>query len=347
VEEQVMDAYSFMVQQRTFDIHGYALNPSTAASGSQPVVGSLADAETNGYSAIDAIRPSRSTRREQKRKRGGKGDAGVVDGDDAYMGPWAAYESEKVAEIIEDDPEADEEWQVEKKRREEAKEAAQEKMKEAKVEKSIFHGKELTDYAGRTYMHIPTDTDVKLNPSDGATPPNAYLPERCVHTWVSLGFRLRDQADNVDWSQQGCLAYQAIPQEWSFAPQWKHGHKDQGKLKSACTWDTAHTSSCGTSTTRATVCELSSVIHKPSRMFPSTTADPSSSRLPTIDTSNSGIPKLVNVSKSFRMARSQMSSSTTRTAISKTSLWPVCRTRRLSRYVVSYTTLGRIKADPS
>jgi hypothetical protein len=47
-------------------------------------------------------------------------------------------------------------------------------------------GKDLTDYAGRTYMHIPTDLDVKLNPSDGAPPPNAYVPERCVHTWVRL-----------------------------------------------------------------------------------------------------------------------------------------------------------------
>lgn len=33
-------------------------------------------------------------------------------------------------------------------------------------------------------MHIPTDKDVKLNPADGATPPNAYVPERCIHTWV-------------------------------------------------------------------------------------------------------------------------------------------------------------------
>lgn len=33
-------------------------------------------------------------------------------------------------------------------------------------------------------MHIPTDTDVKLNPSEGAEPPNAYLPERCIHTWT-------------------------------------------------------------------------------------------------------------------------------------------------------------------
>jgi pre-mRNA-processing factor 17 len=140
VEEQAMDAYSFMVQQRTFAVHGYALNPSTSASSSQPVVGSLEDGQANGFSAIDAIRPSKSTRREQKRKRGGKGDAGVVDGEGAYMGPWAAYESEKVDEVVEVDEEAEEEWQVEKKRREEAKEAAVEKMKEAKVEKSIFHG---------------------------------------------------------------------------------------------------------------------------------------------------------------------------------------------------------------
>jgi pre-mRNA-processing factor 17 len=197
-----MDAYNFMVQQRTFDVHGYALNPSTSASGSQAVVGSINDAHENGYSGIDTMRPSKAVRREQKRKRGEKGDAGIVDGEGAYMGPWASYESERVAEDIEVDPEAEEEWQVEKKRRDEAKEAAQEKMKEAKVEKSIFHGKsvtdseygiktdragkDLTDYAGRTYMHIPTDLDVKLNPTDGAPPPNAYVPERCVHTWVRL-----------------------------------------------------------------------------------------------------------------------------------------------------------------
>jgi hypothetical protein len=135
-----MDAYNFMVQQRTFAVHGYALNPSTSASSSQPVVGSTDIAHENGYSGIDTMRPSKSVRREQKRKRGEKGDAGVVDGEGAYMGPWAAYESERVAEVIEVDPEAEEEWQVEKKRRDEAKEAAQEKMKEAKVEKSIFHG---------------------------------------------------------------------------------------------------------------------------------------------------------------------------------------------------------------
>lgn len=198
-----MDAYTFMVQQRTFEVHGHALNPST--SGSSAVVGS-----TDGsYLPVDAVRPTKASKREQKRKRAGKGDAGVVDGDEAYMGPWAAYANENVAEVVEEDPEAEEEWRQEKKRRDEAKEAAVEKMKEARVEKSIFHGtsllvqagvcqskpmpmltlssgKELTDYAGRTYMHIPTDTDVKLNPADGSTPPNSYLPEKCIHTWVRL-----------------------------------------------------------------------------------------------------------------------------------------------------------------
>lgn len=142
VEQQAMDAYSFMVQQRTFDVHGYALNPSTSAASG--LVGSAQDAQSNGYAPIDGMRASKTTRREQKRKRAAKGDAGVVDGDEAYMGPWAAYESEKSEEVVEEDPEADEEWREEKRRRDEAKEAALAKVKEARVEKSIFHGASLS-----------------------------------------------------------------------------------------------------------------------------------------------------------------------------------------------------------
>lgn len=155
VEEQAMDAYSFMVQQRTFDVHGYAVNPSTASANG--LVGSAADASQNGYAPIDAIRPSKSSKREQKRKRAGKGDAGVVDGDEAYMGPWAAYESTKVEEVIEDDPEADEEWREEKRRRDEAKEAALAKVKEAKVEKSIFHGESSDEF--RLYVKLTTSQE--------------------------------------------------------------------------------------------------------------------------------------------------------------------------------------------
>lgn len=201
VEEQAMDDYTFAMQQRTFDVHGYALNPSAENAGAKPIVGSLNSAHENGYLSVDAMRPSKAVKRETKRKRGAKGDVTVVDGDDAYMGPWAAWEQDK-QEVVEEEEEESEEWREEKRRREEAQEAAKAKMEEARQEKSIFHGesvyplqnqsssvgKELHDYAGRTYMHIPTDTDVKLNPAEGSTPPNAYVPERCVHTWVSIVF---------------------------------------------------------------------------------------------------------------------------------------------------------------
>ncbi|KAI9637393.1 putative pre-mRNA splicing factor [Dioszegia hungarica] len=184
VEEQSMDAYTFAIQQRTFDVHGYALNPSTMGQ-HKPIVGSLNLAHQNGYLPADAMKPTKAVQRETKRKRKGKGDASVVDGDDAYMGPWAAYEVDTEKQIEVDDAEdGAEEWRAEKKRREEAQDAARETMKHAREEKTIFHGKELLDYAGRTYMHIPTDLDVKLNPSEGSAPPNAYLPDKCIHTWT-------------------------------------------------------------------------------------------------------------------------------------------------------------------
>lgn len=43
-------------------------------------------------------------------------------------------------------------------------------------------GKDLTDYAGRTYMHVPTDKGVSL--SADAPPPDSFLPKECIHTWT-------------------------------------------------------------------------------------------------------------------------------------------------------------------
>lgn len=135
-----MDSYTFAIQQRTFDVHGYALNPSSN-SHHQPIVGSLNQAFENGYLPADAMRPTKAVKRETKRKRKGKGDASVVDGDDAYMGPWAAYEVEPDRQLEVDEAEdGAEEWRAEKKRREEAQESAREAMKAAREEKTIFHG---------------------------------------------------------------------------------------------------------------------------------------------------------------------------------------------------------------
>ena len=133
-----MDHYSFVVQQRTFDVHGYALNPSNTSGQSAPIVGSLNSAHQNGYNSIDNMRTSRAAKKDAKRKRAAKGDLGVVDGDDAYQGPWAGWEGDKeVDPVIEEEAE---EWREEKRRREEASTAAKEKVKQAREEKSIFHG---------------------------------------------------------------------------------------------------------------------------------------------------------------------------------------------------------------
>jgi hypothetical protein len=107
-----MDDYTFMMQQRTFETHGYALNPSTAGE------------EKTIFHGTYTYTP-----------RGHSPD-------------WKASEAAGRRALAD------------------------------------HTGKELHDYAGRTYMHIPTDLDVKLNPSEGAPPPNTYVPERCIHTWV-------------------------------------------------------------------------------------------------------------------------------------------------------------------
>ncbi|KAK4701782.1 pre-mRNA-processing factor 17, partial [Phenoliferia sp. Uapishka_3] len=49
-------------------------------------------------------------------------------------------------------------------------------------EKSTFHGKELHDYLGRSYLHIPTDVDVNLKPSEPGLQ-ETFIPKKCIHTW--------------------------------------------------------------------------------------------------------------------------------------------------------------------
>ena len=93
IEEQSMDAHSFLQQQRTFAVHGYALNPSNLNNDpSAQFVGDASSAAQNNFSMIENIKGTHASRRENKRKRQAKGDAGVVDGDGAYLGPWAAWE---------------------------------------------------------------------------------------------------------------------------------------------------------------------------------------------------------------------------------------------------------------
>ena len=49
-------------------------------------------------------------------------------------------------------------------------------------EKSTFHGKTLTDYQGRTYMHPPLSEAPHLTSEPGEQ--ETFIPKACVHTWT-------------------------------------------------------------------------------------------------------------------------------------------------------------------
>ena len=82
----------------------------------------------------------RQAKKEKRKRKGPKGDLGIVDGEGSYQGPWASFEGDENGEEEEETEEAAEEWRKEKKRRDEEVTKAKERAKGAGEEKSIFHG---------------------------------------------------------------------------------------------------------------------------------------------------------------------------------------------------------------
>lgn len=201
VEQQAMSDVDFKNQEMSFNVLKYANNPSILGGESAltPYVGNMdAAAAKNGLSLRD-YRPSRSEVKSMKRKRKGKGELGVFDDPDeekpegeegaegaddkakmtkGYMGPWAGWKDEMVAPLI---PE-EEEYVLPAQRTRKAV-IIDKSQKEVGFgeEKSVFHGKSMHDYQGRTYMHIPRDVDVDLGGEAGSQ--ECYLPKACIHTW--------------------------------------------------------------------------------------------------------------------------------------------------------------------
>jgi pre-mRNA-processing factor 17 len=194
VEEQDMSEHAFRQQHLTFAILGYAANPSIDTGG-PAVLGSLDAARANGFATVDTMRPSNQAKKELKRKRKGKGDLEVVDGDAAYAGPWAAWQSDEpqhllpagVAPPADDDPGSDDDdadAAAPAARLTAAQKRAQTKRGGAGAgeEYSVFHGKQATDYQGRTYMHAPVAEAPQLAQEPGAQ--DCFIPKACVHTWT-------------------------------------------------------------------------------------------------------------------------------------------------------------------
>ncbi|CAJ0631260.1 14454_t:CDS:2 [Entrophospora sp. SA101] len=111
VEEQAYSEATFKTQQRTFTSFGYALDPSLignpvgsgAASGGvgsgvagTGYVGDIEKAIANkGVTVYDSTPKSSNTP-----KRKPKGDSSILEGDNAYQGPWAGYEGENIGNPV-------------------------------------------------------------------------------------------------------------------------------------------------------------------------------------------------------------------------------------------------------
>jgi len=187
-QEAVVSDATFNTQHRTFQSKGYTADPS--ANGS--FVGDMASVQRYGGKDVIQLRPSKGESRALRAKRQKMGEAGIVDGEGAYKGPWArwqgddeAYEDE--AALAGEELASDEEWVEEAIVPTKADPLPQTSTDYASdlstTETTEFHGPDLYDYQGRTYMHVPQDLDIDLRGED-ATQKN-YVPKKHIHTWKS------------------------------------------------------------------------------------------------------------------------------------------------------------------
>ncbi|SNX87663.1 probable CDC40 - Pre-mRNA splicing factor important for catalytic step II [Melanopsichium pennsylvanicum] len=199
IETAAVSDFDFRNQQRTFHVYGYARDPSLLhgggeGSGWQFVGDQYAAVQMGGASAAEIRAINRSSRDRKKKKAVRAGDPSVVEGENSYVGPWAkrAEDDDIATQLLgADSSVGPSEAEVVAAR---ARSAAREQEKaqaaidrkaaqesEKITETSIFHGKSLRDYQGRTYMHIPTDVDVNLSSEPGEQ--ECYLPKSCIHTY--------------------------------------------------------------------------------------------------------------------------------------------------------------------
>ena len=182
VEEQAMTEHAFRAQHLTHAILGYSSNPSVDPS-APAVLGSLAAAEANGFATLDTIRASRSKKKELKRKRKEKGDLEVVDGDGAYVGPWARWDGDEPSSTLPEGVDATDDAEEDESEEETvAPKKAKPKRGAEGQESTVFHGKNMYDYQGRTYMSAPYSEAPNLQAEAGSQ--ECFIPKQCIHTWT-------------------------------------------------------------------------------------------------------------------------------------------------------------------
>lgn len=187
-EETAMSDATFTAQHRTFQSLGYTKDPSVSGA----YVGNADNAAQYGGRDVVQMRPSKEQSAALRKKRQKKGDSSIVDGDGAFLGPWAKYENEEQA-YEEELAQAGRELASDEEYVEEAvapsNVPAMDKMATAyqgdlsNTETTEFHGSAQFDYQGRTYMHVPQDLDVDLGKEVGST--KNYIPKKLIHTYKS------------------------------------------------------------------------------------------------------------------------------------------------------------------
>jgi pre-mRNA-processing factor 17 len=180
VEEQDMTEHAFRAQHQTFSILGYASNPSIDPRASA-VVGSTDVALENRFASLDTMRATKAQKKDLKRKRDPKGDLDIVEGEGAYAGPWASWEDDRPQPLLNEGDDDDESSEEEDTAAVPMTKSRQRRLARAE-EHSVFHGKSVTDYQGRTYMHPPLAEAPHLSSESGSQ--ESFIPKVCIHTWT-------------------------------------------------------------------------------------------------------------------------------------------------------------------
>ena len=187
-EQAAMSESTFAAQHRTFQSLGYTRNPALPGQ----FIGNLDNAEQYDGRDVIQMKPSKETSAALRAKRQKKGDPSIVEGEGAYLGPWAKYKDddyEYEMEAVQADQElaSDEEYVEDEIAPAHmpamSKEATDYQDDSSRVETSEFHGSEQFDYMGRTYMHVPQDLNVDLKKDVGSI--RNFVPKKLVHTWKS------------------------------------------------------------------------------------------------------------------------------------------------------------------
>lgn len=177
-EKQAFDDATFNTNHKTFEVLGYAADLAGTHQG-QMVVRDMESFKRNRGQDLSQLGSSRAVKGVAPIKRQKKGDPSVVEGDGAYVGPWAAYKEDEV-DTSNSGESGDDEDDDGVSTPPPSVEAPKVTIK-APTETTEFCGSEVYDYLGRTYMHVPQDLDINLRKEPGEQ--ECFVPKKKVFTF--------------------------------------------------------------------------------------------------------------------------------------------------------------------